>query len=417
MGYLTRVIDTELGELLTTTPFVLIEGPKAVGKTESAKRVARKIVRMDIDEDARSLAKVAPEILLAGETPILIDEWQLEPNLWGYIKVESDIRQAKGQFILTGSSLPTDEATRDTATGRVSRLKIRPMSLYESGNSHGQVSLSQLFKGINPKVADVGTSIAAITDLICKGGWPSVQELEVSKARTAMKAYVEELTGMDIQRATGVAYNKQNVLKTLKSLARNVGTRVSESKIAVESGTEGNPVDRKTVANYLQALERVMIIENNPPWSPNLRSPLRLTASPVRFFIDPSIAVAALGATPTQLLGPQIKLLGFLFENLVARDVRVYAQSMGGRVMQYRDETGDEIDLIVESGDGTWAAIEVKLGLDQIDKAASQLLKIRNKLNTQLSGEPSFMAVITVKGSAYKRADGVFVIPISTLGP
>jgi predicted AAA+ superfamily ATPase len=231
------------------------------------------------------------------------------------------------------------------------------MSLYESGNSNGQVSLSQLFKGVNPKVADTGTSITAITDLVCKGGWPSVQELEVSKARTAMKAYVEELTGMAIRRATGVAYNKQNVLKTLKSLARNVGTRVSESKIAVESGTEGNPVDRKTVANYLQALERVMIIENNPPWSPNLRSPLRLTALPVRFFIDPSIAVAALGATPTQLLGPQIKLLGFLFENLVARDVRVYAQSMGGRVLQYRDETGGEIDLIIESGDGTWAAI------------------------------------------------------------
>jgi predicted AAA+ superfamily ATPase len=417
MAYLPRIIDAELKRMLRITPFLVIEGPKAVGKTESAIQVAKKIIRLDTDQDARRMANIAPEILLAGDTPVLIDEWQLEPSLWGQVKVESDRRKAKGQFILTGSSIPSDDATRDTAAGRVSRLKMRPMSLFESGKSSGEVSLAKLFANANPTVGNPGVTIQEITELICIGGWPLVQNLNISEARSAMKSYVSEIAGIDLQRATGITYNKQSVLKTLKSVARNIGTRVSESKIAEEAGAPENSLDRKTVGSYLQALERVMIVENNPAWTPNLRSPVRLTASPVRYFVDPSIAVAALEATPTQLLSSQINLLGFLFENMVVRDVRIYAQAIEGRVLQYREAKGDEIDLIIESGDGEWAAVEVKLGLNELDNAATKLKTIVNKVDFERTGKPKFMAIITATGSAYRRPDGVFVIPISTLGP
>ena len=417
MKYTPRVIDQELDELLKLVPLVVIEGPKAVGKTLSAIRRAKKVVRLDIDENARQLAAISPELLLAGDTPILLDEWQLVPELWRHVKVESDLRQLKGQFILTGSSKPIEDKTRDSAAGRVARLKMRPLSLFESGESNGSISLKDLFEG--KAVASLGPNltITNIAELICKGGWPSNQMLNLEQSLKTMKAYIEELASIDVQAASGVAYNASNVKRAIQSLARNVGARAAEKTIAKDSGQEGSPLDRKTTAGYLEALERVMVTENNPPWVPNLRSPARLINASVRYFVDPSIAVAALGATPKILINNQLNLLGFLFENLVVRDVRVYAQALGGHVMQYRDSSGSEVDIIIESGNGSWAAIEIKLGNTFIDQAAESLKKVKNKIDINMSGEPAFMAVVTATGSAYQRKDGIFVLPIGTLCP
>jgi predicted AAA+ superfamily ATPase len=417
VAYTRRVTDSELAKLLNVAGFILIEGPKAVGKTESAKQIARKIVRLDVDSAARELAQVAPDVLLAGETPVLIDEWQLVPELWSKIKVEVDTRQQLGQFILTGSAIPADDVTRDTGAGRVARLRMRPMSLLETGNSKGTVSVAELFSGKQPGAEDPGLSLSDIVDCICSGGWPAFQRQSVDVSRTAMKNYLAEIAGVDLQRVSGVKYNKANVLKVLKSLARNVGTKASDSVIARDAGTKGNPIDRKTTSGYLESLERVMITENNPPWTPELRSRDRVNASPTRYFIDPSLAVAALGASPSTLLGDQIKYLGFLFENLAVRDLRIYMQSLGGAVYQYRDDAGVEVDVILELGDNSWAAIEVKLGSGQIEEAAKGLRKFKTKINIEACGEPTFMAVLTATGPCYVRKDGIYVLSIGSLCP
>lgn len=417
MSYIPRVIDQELDELLKIVPFVVIEGPKAVGKTFSAIQRAKKVIRLDIDENARQMAAISPEVLLEGETPILLDEWQLVPELWARVKVESDLRQLKGQFILTGSSKPIEDKTRDSAAGRVARLKMRPMSLFESGESNGAISLKDLFGGQATAGQGPDITITNIAELICKGGWPSNQGLTPEQSRKTMKAYIDELASIDVQAASGIAFNASNVKRAIKSLARNVGTRAAETTISKDTGREGAPLDRKTTAGYLEALERTMVTENNPPWVPNLRSPARLTSASVRYFVDPAIAVAALSATPKILVNNQLNLLGFLFENLVVRDLRIYAQALGGRVTQYRDSSGSEVDVIIESGDGAWAAIEIKLGNAFVDQAAESLKKVKNKIDLNLSGEPAFMAVVTATGSAYQRRDGIFVLPIGTLRP
>ena len=417
MTYIPRVIDQELDELLKIAPFVVIEGPKAVGKTFSAIQRAKKVIRLDIDENARQMAAISPEVLLEGKTPILLDEWQLVPELWGRVKVESDLRQLKGQFILTGSSKPIEDKTRDSAAGRIARLKMRPMSLFESGESNGAISVKDLFEGKSVAALGPEMTITNVAELICKGGWPSDQMLTLEQSLKMMRAYIDELASIDVQAASGIAYNASNVKRAIQSLARNVGTRAAETTISKDTGREGAPLDRKATAGYLEALERTMVTENNPPWVPNLRSPARLINASVRYFVDPSIAVAALGATPKILINNQLNLLGFLFENLVVRDLRIYAQALGGQVMQYRDSSGSEVDVIIESGDGSWAAIEIKLGDVYIDQAAESLKKVKNKIDLVLSGEPAFMAVVTATGSAYQRRDGIFVLPIGTLRP
>lgn len=417
MAYTRRLVDDELSELLETVGFVLIEGPKAVGKTESAKQVAKTVVRLDIDENARILAKVAPETLLMGDVPILIDEWQLVPELWAKVKVEVDTRQLKGQFILTGSSIPDDDVTLDTNAGRVGRLKMRPMTLFEMGHSSSTVSLSNLMSNKKPTAQDPGLTLHDIAELVCIGGWPGVQGLSPDRAQRAMKSYLVEIAGKDVQRVSGKKFNKANVLKVLKSLARNVGTKASDTTIASDAGTKSAPLSRQVVANYLEALDRVMVTEDNPPWTPQLRSKTRVNGSATRYFIDPSLAVAAIGASPTVLLGGQIKLFGFLFENLVVRDLRCYMQAIYGEVKQYRDDAGDEVDVILVMPDNSWAAIEVKLGVNQVDAAAAGLLAFRRKIDIDASGEPIFMAVVTATGPAYVREDGIYVIPIGALRP
>ncbi len=417
MGYIPRLIDAEIRELLRTMGIVLIEGPKAVGKTESAMQVAKTVIRLDIDENARILAKMAPATLLVGKVPILFDEWQLVPELWANTKVEVDRRKLKGQFILTGSAIPIDEVMRDVNALRVGRLKIRPLSLFESGHSNGKVSLSALMSGEVPATADPGLDLEDVAERVCVGGWPGVQELTVDRAQRAMKSYIFEIAGKDVQHASGIKFNKSNVLRVMKSLARNVGTKVSENKIAIDAGTKTNPLSRRVTSNYLQALDRVMVTENSPSWTPELRSRLRVNGQVTRYFVDPSIAVAAIGASPAVLLRGQIKYFGFLFENLVVRDVRCYMQSLYGEVMQFKDEKDREVDIIIVMPDNSWAGIEVKLGVGQIDEAAANLLAFRARVNVEAQGAPIFLAVVTATGPAYVRADGIFVIPIGALGP
>ncbi len=417
MSYTPRLVDAEIKELLETMGIVLIEGPKAAGKTETARRLAKTEIKLATDENHRILAKVAPESLLVGDEPILIDEWQLVPELWAYTKEVVDRSQKKGQFILTGSAVPKDDVTRDVNALRVGRLLIRPMSLLETGHSTGKVSLAELFDGAVPTTTDPGITLQGIAERVCVGGWPGVQSLTVPRAQKAMKHYISEITGHDVQIASGINFNKDNVSKVLRSLARNVGTKVSIKTISADAGGKNTPLHDNTTTGYLNSLSRVFITENSPAWTPELRSKVRVQGQETRYFIDPSLAVAAVGASPGVLIGGQIKYFGFLFENLVVRDVRCYMQSLFGEVRQYRDEQDREVDIILVLPDNRWAAIEVKLGVGQVEEAAGDLLAFRERIDTDAQGFPVFMAVVTATGPAYERADGIFVIPIGALGP
>ena len=416
MSYVPRVVDRQVAGLLSTTGVVLIEGPRAVGKTETAKKFAKSIVHLDTDESARALAAMGSDLILKGEVPRLIDEWQVESKIWNLIKREVDARKLKGQFILTGSATPADAITRSTGAGRVSRIQMRPMSLFETDHSTGEVSVSGLFSGTTPSASDSGMSLTTIIERICVGGWPLFAYETVDIAREAMQSYLTEISGMDVQQVSGVSHDPVRVMNVLRSLARNVGTKTSILTIAKDAGGSTGPLDPLGVTNYLNALARLMITEDLPSWAPHLRSKARIRSSPTRFFVDPSLAVAASQASPTSLLN-DLNTVGFLFENLVVRDLRIYIQAIKGRLSQYRDSNQLEVDVIIETFDGKWAAIEIKLGVDQIDEGAKNLSEFVKKVDTKKCGTPEFLAVVTSTGYAYVRKDGVYVLPIGVLKP
>ena len=416
MAYDKRVVDAELVLLLAAIGCVVLEGPKAVGKTATAQQLAASSVLLDVDTNARQLASVDPGLLLAGATPRLIDEWQLAPSLWNQVRREVDNRNRPGQFILTGSAVPADDASRHTGAGRMSRLRIRPMSLFETGHSSGEISLSALFAGNAPRAADPGMTIPALIDRICVGGWPAVTRLAPAPAQRAMRAYLDEIARTDIQRVDGIRRDPVRVDRVLRSLARNIATQVSIATIATDAGGPDGPLERETVREYLDSLQRLMIIEDVPAWAPALRSRARLRTAVTRHFVDPCLAVAALNASPGSLLS-DLNFLGFLFESLVVRDVRVYLQHLGGRVLHFRDSNDLEIDLILETDDGRWGAIEVKLGSAQVDNGAANLLRFAEQVDTSRCGDPVFLAVVTATGYGYARPDGVSVLPIATLAP
>jgi len=418
MAYNARVVDEELWQRLSVMGAVLIEGPKAVGKTETALAVAQTVVRLDVDKVSRTLAQTDPTLLFDGAVPRLIDEWQLEVEIWSHLKVELTRRKVPGQFILTGSSVPSDDKTRDTGAGRIMRMKMRPMSLLESGHSAGSVSLSDLFAKNFATVPAPALTLQEITERVCIGGWPDFYKLSPNDAQSAMISYLSDIASLDVQRVSGVKYHKDKVMKVLESLSRNVGTKAAIQTIANDAGSKNSPLDVDVTGDYLTALDRVMVTENSPPWTPRIRTAARINGAVTRYFVDPALAVAALGLSPTVLLGPEIRLLGFLFENLVIRDLRIYMQSKGGEVRQYRDSYNNEVDAIVRLKDGRWGAVEVKLGVGQVDKAAEGLLKFKDQIiDTESSGAPDFMAVITATGPAYLREDGVYVLSIGQLCP
>lgn len=415
--YSPRIADGELESRLLRIGAVLIEGPKACGKTETARQLAASEVRLDVDAGARAALALEPELVLAGEAPRLIDEWQVEPAVWNLVRRAVDDSGELGRFILTGSALPADEVTRHSGAGRFSRLRMRPMSLAESGLSDGSISLSELMGGGLPSSPDRRIGLADLVDAVARGGWPALQKMPVDGAVASVADYLEEVARTDIGRLDGVRRDPARVRRLMRSLARNVATHVTITKLAAETADPGtDPLKNQTVSDYLAALERLFVIEDQPPWKPHLRSRSILRKSAKRHFVDPSLAAAALGADPAALL-KDLNLLGFVFESLVVRDLRVYSQPLGGDVRQYRDNKGLEIDAIVQAKD-VWAAFEVKLGGEgPIDEAASSLLKFAGEVDPEQSGKPALLAVIVATGYGYVREDGVQVIPITSLGP
>lgn len=414
--YRDRTTDPQLKALLNAMGAVVIEGPKACGKTESARQLAASEVRLDVDRNARQAVAVDPSLVLEGETPRLIDEWQLERELWNHVRRAIDDRGGAGQFILTGSAVPRDDVTRHTGAGRFARLRMRPMSLHESGHSTGQLSLAALLAGEEVRVPDTGVGVHDIANRIVAGGWPALIDRPIDQAMVAVRAYLDEVRRTDIQRVDGVSHDPDRVLQFMRSLARNVGTLAGISTMARDVAGVERAIDDDTAYRYHDALQRIMVIEDQPAWAPHLRSRSRIRSSPKRHFVDPSLAAAALRVTPERLLA-DLNLMGFLFESMVTRDMRIYAQARDAQVLHYKDNTDLEIDAVVEAADGTWGAFEVKLGAGMIDAAAEALLRFAGRVDTSRSGRPAVLGVITGMGLGYTRPDGVRVIPIGALGP
>jgi uncharacterized protein len=416
MPYQPRIVDDELAARLRATGAVVIEGPKACGKTATARRIAASEALLDVDANARQAAAVDPELVLDGATPRLIDEWQLEPAIWNHVRRAVDDRQAPGQFILAGSAVPPDDVTRHTGAGRITRLRMRPMTLFEVGTSSGDISLAQLLAGEPAGAADIGLTVADLAREIAIGGWPGFRGLAPEQALRAVRDYLEEIRRVDVGRVENRRRDPGKVGQLLRSLARNVATYAAATTLAGDTGGADGPLKDDTVRDYLHALERLMIVEDQPAWAPHLRSKYALRSAAKRHFVDPSLALAALRATPERLLH-DMKLFGFLFESLVVRDLRVYAQAADASVLQYRDSHGLEVDAIIETADGRWAAFEIKLGAGQVDEAAANLHRFAKQIDTDRCSSPTTLGVIVGTGYGYLRDDGIMVMPIGALGP
>jgi hypothetical protein len=416
-AYQHRVMDEELRERLASAGAVVIEGPKACGKTATARQVAASEVLLDIDASARHALTVDPSLVLEGPAPRLIDEWQLEASIvWNNIRRLVDERQQAGQFILTGSAVPGDDPDRHTGAGRFSTVRMRPMSLFESGHSSGAVSLEALLSGDRPRSADPGLTVPDIAERVVSGGWPAQQGRPSADASRAARDYLHQIREVDVGRVTGERRDPTKMGRLMVSLARNVGTEVGVSVLAADAGGADGPLSRHTVYDYLSVLERLMIIEDQPAWAVHMRSKAILRSSPKRHFVDPSLAAAALAATPARLLA-DLNLLGLLYESLVIRDLRILAQPLEGTVLHYRDNYGLEVDAIVQLADGRWGAFEVKLGPRMVDEGAASLLKFSAQIDTDKCGKPATLAVITGTGFGYVRDDGVAVVPVGALAP
>lgn len=417
MAYLQRVCDKLLASELKASGAVLIEGAKWCGKTSTAQQAARSSLYMqDPDKTSSYLAAAdtKPSLLLNGETPKLIDEWQMAPVLWDAVRFEVDKRNKPGQFILTRSAVPSDNLVAHSGTGRISRLLMRPMSLWESGDSNGSISLKELFDKNTDISATSDLSIEKIAFLICRGGWPASVSQENESALKMATNYVESVINMDVQRVDGVEKNPERVRMLLRSLARNISTMVSGQTIMADMESNDIGISEKTLSSYLNALRRIFVIEDTPAWMPSLRSKTAIRTSPKRNFVDPSIATAVMRTNPSGLLN-DFETFGFMFESLCTRDMRIYAQANDGAVFHYRDKNELESDMIISLRDGRWAPVEVKLGNKQIDEAAKNLLFLQSKINTEKMGKPSFLMVVTGGEFAYKRDDGVLVVPIGCL--
>jgi predicted AAA+ superfamily ATPase len=417
MSYLPRLCDQELQLALQSSGAVLIEGAKWCGKTRTASNAAKSILYMqDPDHTAsyQAMADTKPSLLLKGETPRLIDEWQMAPVLWDAVRFELDKSGEAGRFILTGSAVPADHVTAHTGTGRFSRMLMRPMSLFESLESNGTVSLGDLFDDNNGIEAMSELTIEKIAFAICRGGWPASVRKSETPALRISRDYVEAVINQDVSRVDEVEKNPERVRLLLRSLARNVATSATIQTIKKDIEATDFSVSDKTISSYLIALRRIFVVEDLPAWLPSMRSQTAIRTSPKRHFVDPSIATAVMRTNPDGLLN-DFKTFGFLFESLCTRDIRVYAQAIDADVFHYRDKSGLESDLIVRLRDGRWAAVEVKLGNKQIEEAAQNLLSLKAKINEEKMGLASFLMVITGGQYAYRRPDGVLVVPIGCL--
>jgi len=417
--YLPRVVDAEMVEALRASPAVLIEGPRACGKTWTGRRFASSEVMMDASVRARLAAELDPVVLLEGTPPLLLDEWQLAPDIWNPMRRACDDRGQPGQFILTGSADPPDDLTRHSGAGRVLRVRMRPMSLFESGESDGSVSLAGLFEPGRCSARDSGHGLGQVMTMACRGGWPALvsRNADPSAALRVLRGYLDEISRTDISRVDGVARHPTGVRRLLESLARNITSEAGFATLAADTAGDDPGIDRKTVSSYMAALGRLFVVEDLPAWRPHIRSRSVLRSSPKRHFTDPSLAAAALGVLPEAVMS-DLQFAGLMFESLVVRDLRVYGQASGCEISHYRDSDGLEVDAIVRRADGRWLAVEVKLGgTAGIKKAVATLTRLRKRVDPDRTGEPARMVVVTSGGYGYEHPEGVTVVPITALGP
>lgn len=415
--YLPRVTDNALASALQASGAVLLEGPKACGKTFTAEQAASSAIYLDMDDAGVDAIRIDPALVLDGQRPQLIDEWQIEATrVWNYVRSVVNRTGAQGQFILTGSATPDDDARRHTGAGRFSRLLMRPMSLFESGESTGVMSLSALMAGERPTSAASPLTVPDVVDLVVRGGWPLGIKLSGDAAARANRDYLGTIAEVDIDRLGGPRRDPLRAMRLFRALGRNVAMEQKIARIADEThGEDNQSFARSTAYDYLADLQRLMVIEPQPAWATHLRSRSRLLVAPRTHFVDPSLGVAALDATPKMLL-KDLNAFGYHFESLAVRDCRIYSSMLNGHVYHFRDSSDLEIDIVIETPHG-WGAFEVKLGSSQIDKAAANLIRLRNKVETEKVGLPAVLGVITATGYGYTRTDGVVVVPIGTLGP
>ena len=416
MDYLPRIVDEELEERLEATGAVVIEGPKTCGKTATARNLAASEVRLDVDRNARRMVGISPGTVLSGDTPRLIDEWQIEPDIWNHVRRAVDDRGAPGQFILTGSAVPADDVTRHTGAGRLTRLRMRTLSLFETGRSSGQISLGALLNGEVQDSEPSTLTVPELAELICRGGWPGHIRHPLPLALRMNRGYLNEIRRVDIAQVSGRRRDPVKVGRLLRSLARNVATPASLRTLVKDVRGGDSTMKPDTAAEYLEALDRLMIVEDLPAWAPHLRSRTRLRSTPVRHFVDPSLATAALRIAPERLLD-DLAYFGFLFESMVIRDLRVYAQTLEAEVFHYREKAGLKVDAVVETADGRWAAFEVKLGDRWVEQGMANLRRLGARMIQGGRGKPSALAVIVPNGYGHVRHGEVGIIPIGTLGP
>ena len=419
--YRKRIADDILSRKLEGKGAVLIEGPKWCGKTTTAEQIAESVLYMDEPEKKEqniTMSELNPKMLLKGATPRLIDEWQIAPKLWDAIRFEVDHRGELGQFVLTGSAVPADSKDiTHSGTGRFTWLTMRPMSLYESGDSNGGVSLKALFDGEKEVEAESTLDIERLAFLVCRGGWPQSVNMRDEIALDQAMDYYDAVVRSDINRADNVQKNPERVRRLMRSYARNQGSQVPNTVLAQDVAVnDESTINEETVASYLNALRKIFVVEDMPAWNPNLRSKTAIRSSDTRYYVDPSIAVAALGIGPKDLM-IDLKTFGFLFETLCIRDLRVFADALNGEVYHYRDKDGQECDAVIHLKNGKYGLIEIKLGGDKlIDEGAASLKSMETKIDTALMNKPSFLMVLTGTGDyAYCRHDGVYVIPIGCL--
>ena len=409
-------------DALATFGAVCVEGPKWCGKTWTSEFHARS--KIELGDSAgnfqnRKLAEMDPKLVLEGEVPRLVDEWQEVPPLWDAVRNETDRRGAKGQFILTGSATPTRKGVLHSGAGRIAKLRMRPMSLFESGDSSGLASLKALCGGEPKQGLTEEIGLRRLAELIVRGGWPGSLGLTTAQAAKIPAAYLDAVVDDDLDRLDGVHRDKEKVRRLLRSLARNESTTATNRVLKGDvKEIDGEDIDVDTIADYLDMLKRLFIVENQPPFSPRVRSRLRIKQAEKRHLADPSLAAALLGATPERLLN-DLETFGFLFEALCERDLDIYARSFDGKLYHYQDYADNEIDAVIEMPGGEWFAFEIKLGANQIGDAAEKLIHIRNAIAKDERGvPPSGLCVVCGTGNAaYRRPDGVFVCPIGSLGP
>ena len=425
-NYRRRIMDTLLEKKLQAKGAVLIEGPKWCGKTTTAEEIATSkimLAKPDIKEHFKSLLEIDTDAALAGETPMLIDEWQTVPKLWDAVRYTVDHRHAMGQFILTGSAVPDKDAEKErehSGTGRFAWLTMRPMTLFESGESNGTVSLGELFLAPDKILQKNDLKLSDIAFLICRGGWPIAVGLPEEAALEQAFDYYDAVTKEDVTNVDGVKRASERVQRLMRAYARHQGTQASIATLKEDlKNNDTTTLDEDTISSYLDALRKIFVVEDMPAWNPNLRSKTAIRTTDTRYFVDPSIATAALGLGPTDLMN-DLNSMGFFFEAMCVRDLRVFTEALNGKVYHYRDKSGLECDAVVHLRNGQYGLIEIKLGGDSLIKEGAETLnELANQIDTTRMKSPAFKMILTATGEyAYRRPeDGIYVAPIGCLRP